>query len=548
MNLKLLLLLPSFVVSGNTILFSQATDKKQPQNKSVEKLAVPIVEFSDEVKNQAADMLQQNLSLSLTLNSDENRISYVLKTANLLWKIDKTQSRTMFRTAFEDIRKIVYQTDFEIDELDKMLETDISKPLRQKEVFAKLKKLGSLSIAVSTLLATTEPRLAYTFFEELKNEIKNEQLKRNFDKSVSLLQAPLLDEIAENDLDKAITVANKRLKAQGFFDDSIDFLLTIQKKEPKKASDFAKSILISLKTSRNAKQYLSSMNRLLEIVKNSLISNDSTQKPLLNRSDFTDLADIIDSFTYNPSTNSDVPSKSDLSIKTQRDAAAREKLLNDINSALKAKSGAKALFQTEINGLLRPISNKNLPSVDKKRIIDDTLRKIVLLIDKQFQFEMLIFSSQKVFESGEKDSTIRILNEAELLIKTFPRTLVDFSNNWLLAEAFFGVDENKSFTIVENIYTQLNQVINAYAIYNEFLSGETFIEAGEVMMENAGNAQVIGLSNLSRPFINRLIQKDFSRTMNISNRLDRPEFKLEARVMILRALLNPPKKSQINQK
>jgi hypothetical protein len=218
-----------FVLLGNFQAFAQATEKQQTTKKPVERVAVQLDEISDEMKVQAADVLQQSLSLSLNLNSDENRISYQLKTAALVWKIDKPQSRLVFRTAFEDIRKIVYQTDFEITELDKMLDTDLAKPMRQREVLAKLKKVGVLSAAISSALLNTEPPLAYTFFEQIKNEIKNESLKRSFDKSVSILQTPLLDEIAESNLDRAITIANKRLKEQGFFDDSINFLGTILK-------------------------------------------------------------------------------------------------------------------------------------------------------------------------------------------------------------------------------------------------------------------------------------------------------------------------------
>ncbi len=432
------------------------------------------------------------------------------------------------------------QTDFEMTELENTPDFELSKLVLQKQITAKLKKINVLTLAVTTQVSTSDPQIGYTFFEELKVSIKNDRLRRNFERSVSFLQTPLLNEIAEKSIDNALKLANKRLKEQGFFEDSIDLMLTVLKKEPKKANDFAKSILRSLKTASNPKQYLSSMQRLLQIGKDNLQNGSSAQKPLFTKSELDGLSELIDSFLYNAvaSTN-----KSDTNNLNSRDEA-RIKLLNEINSAVKGESDLKLIFQREIAELIKPIANKKLPSVDKKRIIESAMRKISLVQDNQFKFEMMIWLSQKALQSDEKDYATGILIESELIIKTFPKDLSDFSNNWLLAESYFGVDENKSFVIVENIFSQLNQVINAYAIFNEFLGGETFVESDEVRMENAGNAKIIGLEKLKSPMLKQLAERDFPRTVNLTNRFDRSEFRLEARIMICRAILEPPKKDE----
>jgi hypothetical protein len=526
------------VFFGQTVILAQATDKKPPPKKPVEKIVVPIVELSSELKTQVADYLQQNVSLSLTLNSDENRISYLLKTANLLWKIDKTQSQTVFRNSFEDIRKIVMQTDFEMIELENTPDYELSKLVLQKQITAKLKKINVLTLAVTTQVSGSNPQIGYAFFEELKLSIKNEQLRRNFERSVSFLQIPLLSEIAEKSIDNALNLANRRLREQGFFDDSIDLMLTVLKKDPKKANDFAKAILRSLKTAKNPKQFVGSMQRLLQIGKDNLQNAGSAQKPLFTKSELDGLSELIDSFLYNATTSSNKPDTNSLNSRDE----ARTKLLNEINAVVKGKSDLKLLFQLEIAELIKPIANKKLPSADKKRVIEGVMRKISLVQDSQFRFEMMIWLSQKALQSAGKESATGILLEAELIIKLFPKDLSDFSNNWMLAEAYFGVDENKSFVIVENIFSQLNQVINAYATFNEFLGGETFVESDEVRMESAGNAKVIGLEKLKTPMLKRLAELDFPRTVNLTNRFDRSEFRLEARIMICRAILEPPKK------
>jgi hypothetical protein len=156
---------------------------------------------------------------------------------------------------------------------------------------------------------------------------------------------------------------------------------------------------------------------------------------------------------------------------------------------------------------------------------------------------MIILLANKASQFNELESASGILVEAELIIKTLPKEASDFENNWLLADAYFAADSNKSFVIVENIFSQLNQVINAYAAFNEFLGGETFLESEEVKMESVGNAKVIGLERLKSPLIKSLAELDFSRTANLSNRFDRSEFRLEARIMICRAILEPPKKT-----
>jgi hypothetical protein len=527
---------------GQTMVFAQATDKKEPPPKQpAEKIAVPIVELSVELKKQVADCLQQNVSLSLSLNSDENRISYLLKTANLLWKIDKTQSRTVFLGSFEDIRKIVVQIDFEMNELDKIPDTELSKSAFQNQVLAKLKKLNALTVAVTTQVFTADPQIGYTFFEELKLSIKNEQLRKSFDRSINLLQSPLLEEIAKKSIDDALSLANKRLKEQGFFENSIDLMQTVLKKDPKKASDFAKVILRSLKTASNPRQYLSSMQNLLQIGEDNLQNGNSAQKPLFTKSELGELSNYINSFLYD-SPNS---GKAVSSYAAQLEKIAVYALLNgEFDKTTQIQNYAKTLFQKEIAALIKPIRNKKLPSADKKQIIEEAMRKISLVQDNQFKFEMMIWLSQRALQSDEKESAAAILLEAELIIKTFPKDLSDYSNNWLLAEAYFALDENKSFVIVENIFSQLNQVINAYAIFNEFLGGETFIESDEVKMESAGNAKIIGLEKLKSPMLKRLAERDFPRTVNLTNRFDRSEFRLEARIMICRAILEPPKKNE----
>jgi hypothetical protein len=541
-NIFTILLCAAFF--GQTSVFAQATDKKPPPKQTPPKVAVPTIDISSELKVQVADYLQQNVSLSLSLSLDENRVSYLLKTANLLWQIDKNQSRQVFRSSFEDIRKIVSQTDFEMNELDKILDTELSKPALQKEVFAKLGKINALTLAVTTQISPTNPQIGYAFFEELKMSISNEQLRKSFDRSISLLQIPLLDEIAEKNIDRALTLAYKRLKEQGFFEDSIDLLLTVLKKEPKKANNFAKTILQSIKSSKNVRQYFSSMQRLLQIGKDNL-SVTSNQKPLFSKSELDNLSELIDSYLYNPETKIINSPANSANLLTPREELIRAKLLNDVIKTMSAgKSEAKILFQKELAAMIKPLENKKLPTVEKKRIIEAARQKISLVKDTQFRFEMLLLLSQKALQTDEKEPASQILLEAELINKTFPKDLTDFANNWLLAESYFGADADKSFIIVENIFLQLNQVINAYALFNEFLGGETFLESAEVKMESVGNAKVIGLEKLKSPLMKSLAERDFTRIANLSNRFDRAEFRLEARIQICRAILEPPKKNE----
>jgi hypothetical protein len=375
---KISSLLLCSVFLGNAVIFAQVTDKKP-----LPKPADMIAELSSEMKEQVADYLQQNVSLSLSLNSDENRVSYLLKTANLLWEINKTQSRTVFRSSFEDIRKIVTEIDFEMTELEKMPDTEIAKASVKNKVLAKLRKLNVLTSAVTTQVSKTDPKIGYNFFQELKLSIKNEQLRKNFDVSISVLQNPLLDEIAEKSIDTALSVANKRLNEQGFFEDSIDLLLTVLKKEPKKANDFAKRILLSIKASRNARQYFSSLQRLLQIGNDNLKAsqkNNSAQKPLFTSSELEKLSELIDSYLYNPELKFSKPTSEEIYVVNPRREASRAKLLDAIDKSVNApRTEPKQLFKKEIEKLIKPIEDKNFPSAEKKRLIADAMRRISLV-------------------------------------------------------------------------------------------------------------------------------------------------------------------------
>jgi hypothetical protein len=557
------ILLFCFFFLGNTIFFAQATDKKTLP-KTVDKIATPIIDLSDELKPQVSDYLVQNVSLSLGLNSEENRISFLLKTANLLWKLDKQQSRAVFRAASEDLRKIVIETDFQMEELEKLPDFDISRLVLQKSIWLKLTKINNLSQSMSQLLIDTDPALGYKFFENLKSSVKNKQLQQNFNRTISSLQTELLNKAAETSIDKALKVAKKRLKEEGFFNDSVELLQIVMKeeqknvldKELKKSHEFARLILESLSSSKTKRQYFSSLQKLLQIGKTNLDyvqKSNSGRKPIMTQPELDDLSELIDYFLYNPSTTENNAKTIDL---IREFAPARK--FKDANDSIKQRgktpvihlndrfggvNDLRTVFLNELDSTLVPIYQKSIRPTEKKQIIEEVMRKVALIKDHEFHFEALIWFAGKVVKAKEKETAAEILNEAKFLIKTLPTDSTDFANNWLLAESWFEIDENKSFEIIENIFTQLNQIINAYAVYNEYVTGNLTVEDNEVKIESVGNAKIIGLENLKLPFIKKLAEKDFPRLANLANRLDRSEFRLETRIMICRVLLETPVKT-----
>jgi hypothetical protein len=133
-----------------------------------------------------------------------------------------------------------------------------------------------------------------------------------------------------------------------------------------------------------------------------------------------------------------------------------------------------------------------------------------------------------------------VLAEAELLLQPSLKSSVDLSMAWLIADVYSEIDSSRSIEMVEKTTSQLNSVINGFAVLSEFMVGEVFVENGEIKIEGGESSKTLGLEIYKSSLIKRLATIVFERMSQLSNRIERSEFRIEIRLLIARSILYPP--------
>ncbi len=547
----------SLLFSGNIILFSQPKVEKKVVIEVKKDLLEP------ELKFKLTQFLVETNRMSFNLYSSENRISLILKSANLYWKINETESRVMYKYGMEEIRKIVSQLDFEMNQLEKSSEYEFSHLSLRNEIWFKLNKINILTKSLAEFLLAHDPKLCYEFFQTLTNSITNEQIRKNFQNRVAILENQLILQIAEQNIDQAIKIAEKRFNERGFFKDAADLLNLAFTKKYQGTESFAKKLINSLKgfAALNDTNISTAQNLLARgnAILTSSQRNQSKAMPLFTQSQMQDLAELIDRYKSRTDNYANTSLQSIELIK--KFAPSRAESLNKIiernvnlqkqskpvvvtpsatDTALNNKLNARFRFQQELSNLLNPIFSKTADSLKKNQAIQDAERLISVVTDKQFKFSMLIWLAKICVRANEKKLAISVLLEAEIMLPQHLKSSVDFSMAWILADTFGLADSIKSIEIVEKAMLDLNAVINGYAVFTEYMGGEILVEDGEIKVESGNSTKTLGLEILKGSLIKKLAERDFERVSLLADRIDRTEFRIEIRLLIARSLLYPP--------
>ena len=146
----------------------------------------------------------------------------------------------------------------------------------------------------------------------------------------------------------------------------------------------------------------------------------------------------------------------------------------------------------------------------------------------------------QIAKSGDKELALQFMKQAESFVNTTPKNYIDYLQLWMLASGYAQVDAEKSFPVLESTIYNLNDTISAFIKVAEFIdtNGE-IIEDGEVQVGSFGGGftrQLIGGLGVSKPMLSALAEADFTRLRNTSNKFDRTEVRILAKMLILRAV------------
>lgn len=508
------------------------------------------------LKENTLELVRETSSMALTLRSPGNRINFAIVSADILWDLDENDSRGIFNSSAEDIKRLMSEVDFEKNQQDNLKDTNWANSNSTSQLNTKINQAFSLRSAMITALANHDPDMAMRFLQETGQLFTNPTLLKRIERENKRLDTLILKQIAAKDVTKALELGHEKL-SKGVTSEVTSLLTQIYAKDKEKGVGFAKSILQKLKSSN-----LNNNNTwiVIRLFQYGLSTINSDKTPLYNASEMRELGDILakqitssTSRYRNVSTNvmsglEKYAPNSAAQIKRtleQRKAANNRRgngnrsgssTRSSIDTSRKQMWEERSKFQNDLSQNIKRLSDENLTSQEKQAIINESKDKILSVNNESFRLNNLISLAIGAARAGEKDSASGILYEAEAYIKQDPKQKSDFSNSQRIANAYAIIDPDRSFAILENMIYRLNGVINGYTKFMEFSGNGRVVENNELVMSSYSR-QFTNYLRFSPESMKSLAEADFRRLKDLSDKFERPEVRIETRLLIAKALL-----------
>ncbi len=197
---------------------------------------------------------------------------------------------------------------------------------------------------------------------------------------------------------------------------------------------------------------------------------------------------------------------------------------------------------------LEKLGKGKIPDAVKDKMIALVRAQVAKTEDPLAKTAILGVFAAQMSKMGEQETALQLMNEAESFASQNPINYLDFMQNWMLASGYAQVAPEKAFPILEDSIYRLNETVSAFVKVAAFMdvSGE-IIENGEVQVGTFGGGmikQVSGNLGQTNESLKLLADADFARTKNLTNRFERTELRVLARLLILRAVFSEQEKNQ----
>lgn len=541
----LALILPVLIVQSNFAQIIEPTKKDK---------------LSAELRKDAVSLLRETATDVNNMRTTENRISFAAELANLMWFDDEKEARAMFKSVIADFRGLL--TQFNVPEPPPESEDEASLLTGGGggDFNRKFFQVIAVRQQIAINLAPHDPQMAFDFLSETAQAVTNPKLRAQMEQN-SYFEMQLLTKIAEKDVDVALKYGRKKLE-KGFDHQMTGLLQKIYAKDAEKGAAFGEDILKKIKSVDATPDNFYQLNSLLVLGNQNLeqIKNEPGKRPMFTEQAMRELADLLaqallkrqnlensEIKSYLPQIEKFAPARA--AQLSQKIAVKNEKIGNapkdytvapppppppDPNNS---KTDAKKKLMEDVAGL-----NAKTLSKDEKQKIIAQARKIIAEVKSRDQ-KLLALSvlAAQVALSGDKETALQIMDEASSLINPQPKNYRDYTETWIVASGYAGVDTDKSFPMLEDTIFRLNETITAFVKVGEFIdtTNEIFVE-GELQLGSFGGEMTRGLTRSLGALdatVLHLAKADFARTKALTNKFDRQEVRILAKMIVLRGIL-----------
>ena len=200
-------------------------------------------------------------------------------------------------------------------------------------------------------------------------------------------------------------------------------------------------------------------------------------------------------------------------IKSQ---VADESQRNNLNDFLDAQQMRWQLNHGDIDEV-----QKLLPSIRLKEKRAEAMAELAMLREKK----------------GEHDEALKLLDEAQKLVKVDLKSQTQSEALMAVLLAYSVIDPNRAFAIIEPVIDRTNENLAMLLLLDKLVKSG-FMKDGEIKLGQPG---VISLDFAIFKYGKGLValaNADFNRTRGLTDRLQRNELRIMARLMMVRALLH----------
>jgi hypothetical protein len=553
----LLLILPRLTPAQR---FTSEAPRDEKLSPAIEKKALALLEtISEQVPN---------------LHSPVNRVRAEGMIADLLWTRDEKRARALFKTAGDELVSITSNLDF-------------SEP----DVYQQFTSLGQQRTELFTRLAAHDPEAALAFLHATSLTVAGDSRGKWYAEMETNLEMQLAGTIAKHSPARALELARAGLKA-GVSYGMISLLNQLQEKDPASAQTLYKEMVDQIKREDLTRNY-----NHAEVAWNLL----QFQPPQVNEDVYKDLiGTMIDAtLTITPTDQNSINTAQNAYNQLQsamsqiekyapaRAAALREwsqnaertfdpstRMYQEISrvaqegsvedllalaprypAELQFQVYSQAAWKAQANGdvnrarqiitdlisdpaqrhqMLAQIDNQSLESAISQSKIADARQMLSGMKPVDRRVSVLIRLANTLAAKGDQKAALELLAEAKAAADEAPQGLSQMSSQLQLVQGYAALDPEQSFAIMQKLVVRTNELSAAAATLDGF--DTRYLKDNEwITPSNTALGSLI--TNLTQTFVT-LSQIDFDRARSLADRIERPELRLAASLLIARAALS----------
>ncbi|MEO8648945.1 MAG: hypothetical protein ABI539_07245 [Acidobacteriota bacterium] len=555
----------------------------------------PKSEAKAKLKKEAIAFLRETLAETNNMRSLENRISFTSELAGLMWNSDEKEARSLYSGVINDFRTLLNRYDRGINEFGTEEEENgydggflVRDPSERSRLMRRFTAALSVRQQIASGLAEHDPELAAAFFYDTRNALTNAGLREQTELSDSSFEFELAALIAETNVTKALEFGKKALGSDVSYQ-HIDFLKKIYAKDPEKGAEFALALLSRIKAQDAKESELYVSTSLLSFASETLDASKGKngKKPALSRQDIGDLVEAISSAImahdpedwsglnyvetiekYSPTRAAQIRAKfrrlegqSGIPYANYGSNTATNVMYTATNSDytsaysnsmsnsnmvptadyLAAQENSKE--QERLMSDVAKLGSGQMPDKEQRaKVIAAARRTLMTSRSREQKIGGLSLLAAEAARAGDKELAAEIMKDVSALVNPAPKNYQDFILTWMLATGYASTDPDKAFTQLDDSVSRLNETIAAFVKVGEFIDvAEEMVVDGEIQVGAFGGQMIRGLTRelgMADATLITLANADFTKTKNLTNRFDRTEVRVLAKMLVLRAVLN----------